>query len=338
VLVLSIAVLGLVIDDLRRHPAHRLRVRARARSLTPEGFLGVLGLLLLCSGCGSDGRNQAPPENLLLPCSAPDCLRVLSWNLHGLPFYSNTPERLRRVAAVIAIQQPDLVLLQEVWLRRYTDLLRAALEADYDMLYQPRRVTQWPRGGLLVFVRRSSTWRAEAPRFVAYEVSAPWYRVTEGDGISGKGILATRIAHAGASLVVVDTHLQSGYAGRDYRTVRGAQIEQLQAFLQHEHPSEPVLIGGDFNTTSVEPLYASLLTALGTDLTAAERWNCHCGTNFDAGQRQWIDYVFARSWNVNSTTQRITNDAPDSPYSDHDGVLVRVVYNAASLRATDGGK
>src|SRR5207247_331164 len=70
-------------------------------------------------------------------------------------------------------------------------------------------------------------------------------------------------------------------------------------------------------------------STLGTDLTAQERQSCGCGTNFDAGQRQWIDYVFARGWNVTATTQRITNNAADSPYSDHDGLLVRVVYGAA---------
>src|SRR5439155_8182520 len=121
---------------------------------------------------------------------------------------------------------------------------------------------------------------------------------------------------AGASLVVVDTHLQAQYAGRDYLAVRRAQIEQLLAFLQHDHSHDPVLIGGDFNTAAAEPLYASLLSTLGTDLTAQERQSCHCGTNFDFAHREWIDYVFARGWNVNATAQRITNDTADSPYSD----------------------
>jgi endonuclease/exonuclease/phosphatase family metal-dependent hydrolase len=258
----------------------------------------------------------------------------LSWNVHGLPLHSNTPERLRRIAVEINGQQPDLVLLQEVWLGRYKRFLARALEPDYQLVYDPRWVTGWPRGGLVMFIRLVSGWLISGSAFRCYNSSAPWYRVTEFDGLGGKGILMAKIASGSSSLIVVDTHLQSQYVGRDYLCERRAQIEELSLFFRTEYPNTPVLVGGDFNTDAGEALYASHLSKLGSDLTVKERQGCQCGTKFGShGTRQeWTDYILASNWNVNPTIRRIENDFADTPYSDHDGLLARLLYDGTSLR------
>ena len=106
------------------------------------------------------------------------------------------------------------------------------------------------------------------------------------------------------------------------------ELSQLLESLERDHPATHVLVSGDFNTDAKDELYASQLTKLANDLTVEERKDCECGTNFgDPGTPpQWIDYVLAKNWKVRATVQRIQNDFADRPYSDHDGLLVRLSY------------
>ncbi len=299
--------------------------------------VAMVAFVFLSSGCATNVAHRHPPQSVLLPCDQEACLRVVSWNVHGLPFYSKTSDRMRRIAAKIAEQQPDLVLLQEVWFGRFRSLLARTLEADYQIAYDPRWVTGWPRGGLVMFVRHGSGWRVSTSTFRRYDASAPWYRLTEFDGVSGKGILAATVSSGSSSLAVIDTHLQSQYKGRPYLHVRSEQIMELLQLLERKYPSTPILIGGDFNTGAKEELYASELSNLGDDLTVEERKDCQCGTNFgdDGTWPEWIDYVLVKNWKVRATVQRIENDFSDNPYSDHDGLLVRLLYERTSLRVED---
>jgi endonuclease/exonuclease/phosphatase family metal-dependent hydrolase len=91
---------------------------------------------------------------------------------------------------------------------------------------------------------------------------------------------------------------------------------------------EKILLAGDFNTRPFESLYTTHIAPLGSDLTSKYRAQCGpgCGTNIDAsdGHRDWIDYVIARTFPVSADLVRIENEGLDWPYSDHDGLLVRV--------------
>lgn len=253
---------------------------------------------------------------------------MLSWNVHGLPFRTGTPQRLIHIAGKISAEQPDVILLQEVWLGRYRRILWRELRHAYDFVYEPRRLTRRPRGGLLVLVRRGSGWRAGTERtFTTFAASAPWYRLSEADGISGKGILTTELFNGQRSLLLTATHLQAQYASRAYRDERRAQLDQLARELG-AGSDRPHLIAGDFNTAADEDLYASHLALLGDDLTTTERCSCACGTYFDddGARSKWIDYLFGRNLPRNAEIVRIQNDAADVPYSDHDGLLVRWTF------------
>lgn len=255
-----------------------------------------------------------------------DALCVLSWNVHGLPFRSATPRRIVRIAERIASEQPDVVFLQEVWFNRYRRILARHLATAYDFVYEPRRRTRRPRGGLLLLIRRDSGWYAQRERaFTTFAARAPWYRLNEADGVSGKGILNVRLANGGRSLLLTATHLQAQYGARVYHAERKAQLEQLMRVIGTGSDG-PHLIAGDFNTTVEEELYASHLVALGDDLTVRERERCaDGGTHFDRHQARlkWIDYVFARNLPAPTDITRIRNHAADDPYSDHDGLLLR---------------
>src|SRR5579863_2876193 len=122
-------------------------------------------------------------------------VNVLSWNLHGLawPLSIDPRGRMDRVSAKIRELSPDVVLLQEVWLGSHVDRLTRALQPDWIPVCIWRR-RRGPSGGLLTFVGASAGWRARAaPQFHAFAASAPVWKIWEGDGIGGKGVLAVEL-------------------------------------------------------------------------------------------------------------------------------------------------
>ncbi len=274
----------------------------------------------------------------LVACGRIDCLRVVTWNLHAIPLISPHPTaRLQNVAAEIGSQQPDVVLFQEVWAHAYARQLARDLGGAYRVTTAVGCGRPFPCGGLAILVRVASGWSASAPRFVAYESSAPWYRFREWDGIAKKGMLIVRLSRGDAMLGIVDTHLQTEYAhhGHDYTDLRRRQLEQLDATVTATFGSAPVLVGGDFNTAPEERsgLYATHLSRLGDDRTADIRTACgECGTRPSLVHSRWLDYLITRNLRASATLDRLVNDHVDQPFSDHDGLIARFVYSPAALR------
>jgi endonuclease/exonuclease/phosphatase family metal-dependent hydrolase len=284
--------------------------------------------LVLAAGCVV--RPTPPPDPVWSPCTGPKCLRLLSWNVHAIPFVTAQPtRRVRNVAAKIREQQPDVVLLQEVWTHAYAAVLRRALAGDYRLTYAGGCRRPFPCGGLVVLVRVASGWVASPPTFVPFRAHAPWRRFREWDVIAKKGMLVLRLTRGDRVLGIVDTHLQSRYPEyrHNYMTVRRHQLEQLRATVDATFGGAPVVIGGDFNTAPNDPsgLYASHVAPLGDDASASFRAGCPgCGTRTPPKLPRWIDYVLTRGLAVTPAVTRILSTAIDTPYSDHHGVLVRL--------------
>jgi endonuclease/exonuclease/phosphatase family metal-dependent hydrolase len=252
-------------------------------------------------------------------------LKVLSWNLHGLawPLSRDPRGRMDRVSAKIRKLSPDVVLLQEVWLGSHLDRLTRALQPDWIPLYVKRRGSS-PSGGLLTLVSASGGWRARAaPQFHAFAASAPVWKIWEGDGIGGKGVLAVDLERGEQRICAVNTHLQSQYSGSEYVKVREAQLIQLREIVSRLDPSVPAIVAGDLNTESRESLY-SIIASLGKDLTAASREVSNRGTTAHPERPEWIDYIVAANsdaWTVSANLVLIENQRADVPYSDHGGLL-----------------
>lgn len=249
-------------------------------------------------------------------------LTLLSWNVHGLPFIGWT-RRAGKIADAVRRLQPDIVAFQEVWQNSFNGTLLPWTE-PFRAAFAPSALGWGLRGGLGVLVRLDSGWQVGDVRFERYRVAAPWYRLDEGDGIAGKGILAVEVRRDGERLTIVDTHLQAAYGARRYPEVRRAQLEQLAAFVARLGDGSPVLIAGDLNTEPDEDLYDSHIASLGEDLTAEERRLRGGATCFDrdGGRREWIDYAILRGAPATVSLTRIESRAPDDPYSDHDGLLL----------------
>src|SRR5580704_2942172 len=254
-------------------------------------------------------------------------LKVLSWNLHGLawPLSKDPGGRMDRVSSKVRELRPDLVLLQEVWLSAYVDRLTLALQPDWIPICIKRR-RGGPKGGLLAFVNASEGWVPRShPQFHAFAASAPVWKIWEGDGLGGKGVLAVELERGEQRIFAVNTHLQSQYSGSSYAEIREAQLIEVRNFVSNSYSSLPAIVAGDFNTDWREPLYSNV-TALGTDLTADARQLSNSGTtaNTRDGRPEWIDYIVAansEAWTVSADLQLIANDSADVLYSDHSGLF-----------------
>jgi len=290
----------------------------------------VLGLALALAASCAPHRVPPPTEPLALPCDGAGCLRVLSWNLHAIPLVSPRPTaRLRNVADAIRAEAPDVVLLQEVWAHAYAALLERRLADAYRLTRAYGCGRPYPCGGLVVLVRRASGWVAAPPTFERFKKHASWRRLREWDGIAKKGMLLVRLTRDGRTIGVVDTHLQTRYLEyrHNYTTVRRRQLEQLRATVDAAFGDRPVVIAGDLNTAPNDPsgLYASRVAPLGDDTAAAFRAACPaCSTRPPPKMPRWIDYVLTRGLTATPTVTLIRNEAIDTPYSDHEGLLVRL--------------
>jgi endonuclease/exonuclease/phosphatase family metal-dependent hydrolase len=254
-------------------------------------------------------------------------LKVLSWNLHGLawPLSKDPGGRMDRVSSKVRELRPDIVLLQEVWLSGYVDRLTLALQLDWIPICIKRR-RGGPKGGLLAFVNATGGWLpCSPPQFHAFAASAPVWKIWEGDGLGGKGVLTVELERGEQRIFAVNTHLQSQYPGSSYAEIREAQLIEVRNFVSNFYSSIPSIVAGDFNTDASEPLY-SYVTALGTDLTADARLLSNSGTTANPrdGRREWIDYIVAansEAWTVSADLELIANDSADVPYSDHSGLF-----------------
>lgn len=254
-------------------------------------------------------------------------LRILSWNVHGLPWpvTRHRPLRMRRIGERIAAERVDIALVQEVWAGAVRPLREAA--RGYRALFVPT-VLGSATGGLVALVREGSGFAVDPLRFRRFARHAPKRRLREGDALAGKGALFLTLTHAASArrILVVNTHLQARYRPNDYAWIRLAQARELGEWLAGEEG--PVLVAGDFNTPARESLIYDNIASLGVDLTAEERNRSGAVTNYPVhSDAAWIDYVLLRpgaaAWSA-SPLRLIENERIDHPYSDHSALVVDV--------------
>jgi endonuclease/exonuclease/phosphatase family metal-dependent hydrolase len=252
-------------------------------------------------------------------------LSLISWNLHGVPFVTARRERFRRVAAQVLDRVPDVVLFQEVWLRRDAGHLTRDLLGHY--LAVPAPIGRLPlrASGLLSFIRRNSPWRVRSSHLHRFAHKAPLWKFWEGDGLGRKGVHQMHLEHDDANVLLLNTHLQAAYRWNSYERIRRPQLAQLTDLTTRLDRRWPVIASGDLNTRPHEHLYHELLTHW-RDLTDAWRRRSGGHTHLDGSRAGggWIDYILARrhdTWTVHAEDVRlIQSTTPDVPYSDHQGL------------------
>ena len=331
----------------------QLTASGPARAARPGFRLACTGLVfaaaVVCGACSSVHLGK-PVECTAAAADPPPpagtadndaSLKIVTWNLHGTPDTAPMEARIRRVSGKLLAQDADIVLLQEVWFAGDARMLANGLAARYDQVEDDKAVLSgflWPivetrRGGLLAFVRKNGRWRLRGPSvFTEFEARAPFWKLSELDGLAAKGIQRFEVESGQLRLIVLNTHLQAQYGKeRPYETERRAQVAQLHrsALSALGDGARAVLIAaGDFNTLPDESRVLSELATQWKDVTASFREACNCGTLLTADSREgaWIDYAFIRMpaagrYRVKSV-ERIPSASIDCPYSDHHGLQV----------------
>jgi hypothetical protein len=197
-----------------------------------------------------------------------DTIRILSFNCLAVPF-AGAPDRLHSLGALVAAFGYELVLLQEIQLRRYLSLVRRFFREYPHLAYEPG----WhaPRGGLVTLSTLSPLRKA----FVAFHEQGPVFGPTIADRILGKGMLRTDHKHGDVSVAVINTHLLANYHG-DWR--RGSrvmlpqilQVKQLARVVNAIASDTLVIVGGDFNLPRGGHVMQSLLKETGLHDALAE--------------------------------------------------------------------
>ena len=165
--------------------------------------------------------------------------RILSCNIRGLPLVNGWGYH-GRLREFLRDQKPfyDTIVLQEVFMRGVRNVVRGALEPEFNTVYRPSLVA----GNGLVIASRYNITSSEAITFEPCSGT---------DCLAQKGAMGVQIG----DLFLVTTHLQDATWDSSAR-IRVDQMRDIHRMCQNK---DSVLVVGDFNTPPDSPLVVSSL-------------------------------------------------------------------------------
>ena len=199
--------------------------------------------------------------------ASPVKLRVLTWNVWGLPVASsNMEERLAALPDAIAKLDPDIVLLQELWEESAGIRVRQGLERHGYRYASHLAHTSFGMTGLFT----ASKLPLENVGFLPFASGRIGHSIWHLEWIASKGVGRFVVQTPLGPLEVQNTHLQAQYDTDGYAAERLSQVGEIVSM--HQDRSLPLVLGGDFNTGS-EELPRKALIALDTlqDTTPSPR-------------------------------------------------------------------
>ncbi len=246
-------------------------------------------------------------------------LRVLTYNIHGLPAWIARDDPETRIVQLLAQARAfDVVLLQEDF--AYQDLVDGLHGRRHGVRAEPAGGTPFLRRGTgLTLLTDIAT--EGAAHATAYGACNGWLSASS-DCLADKGTLAQRLRlRDGVQIDVWNTHLDAGRSDEDH-AARVAQLEVLAADIKRRSAGRAVILSGDFNLHWTVPRdQALLLTFAGRlGLTLAARVP-------DDGGRKRVDYLLYRATPAVPLRVRRAGVAPGftdargEPLSDHPPVF-----------------
>lgn len=276
-------------------------------------------LLLLLAACGGAPAPEVPTAETTGALR----FRLLSYNTWGLPIASlDLEERFRKLPKVLRELEPDVVVLQEVWVPRLRKELIAAMGEEF-------HATESPGSGLLTLSRYPIA-SEEFVRFPKHE-DLP---LTE--WIAGKGILTAVLRTPRGEIRVLNTHLS---IGRNTSRVRDAQAAFLLEQIKDARAT-PLILAADLNTPPVwggklTSRYTRFVDAGFVDVKPPARLE---DGSWDDGPPTRVGYprnnpIFPSTWRPDHVLYRsagrlrhlrheITLNTPETALSDHNLILV----------------
>ncbi len=215
-------------------------------------FVCAMALLNGRTGAPTDYARSAALANPPPPLAEPVTLKVVTWNIaDAYLFTGNRRERMVGVAEKLIELDPDIVGIQESFIRKDRELLIERLKPTrlrHHAIYPAATVGN----GLLIL----SAYPIREVFFHRFEQSNPWYKLWEGDWWAGKGVGLARVElPCGAMVDFYNTHAQAGRGHpTGYREVRSVQMAGLARFMNEtKSASGLAFVVGDFNTRLGRP-------------------------------------------------------------------------------------
>jgi endonuclease/exonuclease/phosphatase family metal-dependent hydrolase len=173
---------------------------------------------------------------------SPIRLRVLTWNVWGVPaITSHLDERMAALPNAIAMLDPDIVFLQELWEPRHAESVGRKL-GEHGLRHSRR--FEMPAGATGLFV--ASKFPVGAGGFRSFSLGRMPHSFWHLDWLVEKGVANVVVETPLGALRVENTHLQAQYRTDRYGPERLAQAVEL-VLMNSAHANEALLLAGDFN-------------------------------------------------------------------------------------------
>ncbi len=196
--------------------------------------------------------------------------KVLCWNVHDLLLVSGPRKtRMASIAEAIKRRDPDVVVLQEAFVRSDRKAIQSGLKGTrlaHSIYFRSGLVGS----GLFVL----SAYPIEKAEFHRFTRNGKWYKPWHGDWWAGKGGSHTRLAIGtnGAGIDVYNCHMHAQYSRPlEYRADRTKQLEEFRKFIDRTRkPREGAIIAGDFNCRISDPEFGALKGLVNVEETLTE--------------------------------------------------------------------
>jgi endonuclease/exonuclease/phosphatase family metal-dependent hydrolase len=174
-------------------------------------------------------------------------LRVLTWNVWGLPAFStNLEARIAALPAAIAKLDPDVVLLQEIWAESDGLVVKEGLERHGYRYASHLAHTESGMTGLFT----ASKFPLKQIGFLPFASGRIGHSIWHLEWIASKGVGSFLVQTPLGEVQIQNTHLQAQYETDAYDAERLSQVSEIA--LMQRGPAAPLILGGDFNTGSEE--------------------------------------------------------------------------------------
>jgi endonuclease/exonuclease/phosphatase family metal-dependent hydrolase len=178
---------------------------------------------------------------------APLPLRVLSWNVWGLPAVStNLEQRMAALPDAIAALDPDVILLQEIWAEADGATVRRGLERHGYRYASHLAHTTAGMTGLFTAAKLP----LENVGFLPFASGRVGHSFWHLEWIAAKGVGSFVLETPLGEIGIQNTHMQAQYETDDYAAERLSQASEI--LLMEQNKSLSLVLGGDFNTGAEE--------------------------------------------------------------------------------------
>jgi len=179
--------------------------------------------------------------------ASPLPLRVVSWNVWGLPAVStNLEQRIAALPDAIAKLEPDVILLQELWAERDGVTVRRGLERHGYRYTSHLAHTKPGMTGLFT----ASKLPLKNVGFLPFASGHVGHSFWHLEWLAAKGVGSFLLETPLGEIEIQNTHLQAQYDTDDYAAERLSQASEI--LLLDQSRALSLVLGGDFNTGAQE--------------------------------------------------------------------------------------